>query len=118
MVKRKRIQDFEITKYNFGVKFIKKKKKFGVIFCPCNWNYDFIDVFVLEYIYIYICIFFRKKIFFLTKQNNNWFCYGCVFKIHKPSFPPQKKKKKKKKKKSYNLLWLLRYHILHSNHFS
>ena len=59
MVKRKRIQDFEITKYNFGVKFIKKKKKkkFWVIFCPCNWNYDFIDVFVPEKIHIYICMY-------------------------------------------------------------
>ena len=92
----KRIQAFQITKYNFGVMFIKKKK-IGVIFCPCNWNYDFIDVFVPEKIhtYIYICMyvcmyFFRKKIFFLTKQNNNWFCYGCVFKIHKPSFPKKK----------------------------
>ena len=34
MVKRKRIQDFEITKYNFGVKFIKKKKKIWGNFLP------------------------------------------------------------------------------------
>lgn len=55
----KRIQAFEITKYNFGVMFIKNNN-FGVMFCPCNWNYDFIDVFVPEYIYIYL-YFFRKK---------------------------------------------------------
>ena len=48
----KRIQAFEITKYNFGVMFIKKKN-FGVMFCPCNWNYDFIDVFVPEYIFVF-----------------------------------------------------------------
>ena len=94
------------------------------MFCPCNWNYDFIDVFVPEkihtYIYIYVCmyvcIFLGKKYFSLPNKITTGFVMVVYLKFINLLFP--KKKKRKRKKKSYNLLWLLRYHILHSNNFS